>query len=288
MSELRDFLYLDTVKLHSFVSQLHGGLVSEINETLKRHGGLSAGIEVGIPPFGGKVGASKDKEDERQQTKHLTDPAYFSALYQYLRKESEIKDITVLSLQTRQQLAEGQFIEIIGIAEPPAVEHWIARVRALVDFIDRNFRLFAQTQTRSRGTQTLSKQQMNLFKDMVNFLEDYMCISRQDPGKQFIRVVKEGQAYSIWCGLLPDFIMVSLEAALPAEVHVVGRIERMLSEGETYKIVDFSRFNQPGGINKLLEALNALGPLIGQKEIKETDLQAQYPDVFVTPIAIYR
>lgn len=291
MSQLRDFLYLDTVKLHSFISQIHGGLISEINETIKRQGGMSAGIDIGIPTFGGgKVGASKGKENERQQTIQLTNPAYFGALYQYLQDESEIKGIAPGDLKTRQHLAEGQFVEMTGIAEPPAVEYWIARVRSLVEFIDKNLKLFTQTQTRSqrRASQSLSRKQMDLFKGMVDFLEDYMQISRKDPGKQYIRVTEEESAYSVWCGLIPDFITTPLQAALPAKVHIVGRVERLLGEEDVYKIVDLSQFNQPADINKLLDALNTLGPLIGQNQISETDLQAQFPDFFVTPIAIYR
>jgi hypothetical protein len=290
MPPLRDFLYLDTAKLYSFLSQIHGGLISDITDTIKQQGGLSAGIEVGLPPFGGKVGVAKDKGSERQQAMQLTDPAYFSALYQSLKKESQVKDITNSSLESQHELVEGEFVELESVAEPPVTENWISRVRALVDFVDRNLKLFTQTQSKDkrRNVQSLTKQQMGLFKDMVGFLEDYIRISRKDPGKQYIRLAREGQIYNVWCGLLPDYISAPLEVALPAEVRVFGRIERVLTEGEVIKIVDFSQFNQPGNIVKLLEALNALGPLIGQKAISETDLQAQYPDVFVTPVAIYR
>jgi hypothetical protein len=252
---------------------------------------LSAGIDISIPTFGGgKAGASKGKEDERRQTMQLTNPAYFGVLHKYLRDTSEIKDITAGDLQTRQSLAEGQFVEMTGTAEPPAVEYWIARIRALVEFIDKNLALFAPTKGKSqrRAAQSLSRKQMDQFKGVVDFLEDYMRIARRDPGRQYIRVTEEESAYSVWCGLVPDFITTPLEATLPAEVHIVGRAERLLGEGEVYRIVDLSQFSQPADINKLLDALNAMGPFIGQKQIGQTDLQAQYPDFFVTPIAVYR
>jgi len=291
MSGLRDFLYLDTARLHSFVSQIHGGLVSEISETIKRHGGVSAGVNIGILPVGGKVDASKGQENERQQTVQLTNPAYFDVLYEYLKAESAIKDITASDLRVREQLTEGQFIEMSGIAEPPVVEYWIDRIRALVEFLDSNFKLIMQVQLKGRASgasQRLSTQQLNLFKEMVNFLEGYIKVSRKDPGRQYIHVANDGQSYGVWCGLLPDFAAVPLQAALPAQVHVVGRVERLLSEGDIYRIVDFSQFSQTGDMSKLLDALSGLGPLIGQTQIKETDLQAQYPDIFVTPVAIYR
>jgi hypothetical protein len=292
MSQLRDFLYLDTDKLYSFVSQIHGGLISEISEIIRRQGDFSAGVDISIPTIGGvKVDAAKGKESERQQTIQLTNPAYFNVIYQYLKDKSEIENFVPGDNKIRQTLIEGQFVDITGIAEPPAVEYWIVRVRTLLDFISKNLKLFTQTQSKGqyRPAQLLQQKQMKLFKDMVGFLEDYMLISRKDPGKEYIRITADdGNNYSVWCGLIPDFVTTPLQAVLPAKVHIVGRVERLLDVGGIYKIVDLSQFNQPTDIKKLLDSLNTLGPILGQKQISETDLQAQYPDFFVTPIAIYR
>ena len=233
---------------------------------------------------------SKGSDNKREQTIQLTDPALFGALYQYLQDKSEVRSISVCDLETRQDLTEGGFVEMTGIAEPPTVEYWIARVRALVDFIDKNLGVLTQTRPkeRQRSSSSLTRRQMDLFKKMVDFLEDYMQVSRKDPGKQHIRIGGETSVYGVWCGLIPEYITAPLQAALPAKVCLVGRVERVLGEQDIYKIVDLSQFNRPGDVNKLLDALNALGPLIGQKQISQTDLQAQYPDVFVSPIAIYR
>ena len=199
-------------------------------------------------------------------------------------------DITAFDLQARAKLSEGQFVEMRGTAEPPVVEYWIARVRSLLDFLDRNLKLISPVHQKGtrQASSSLSRQQMALFRDMVNFLEDYTNVSRRDPGKQYIHIFEAGQAYGIWCGLLSEYITVPIQAALPAAVSVVGRVERILGEDEVYRIVDFSRFGQTADMTKLLDALSALGPLIGQTRISEEDLQAQYPDVFVTPLAMYR
>jgi hypothetical protein len=289
MSELRDFLYLDTARLYSFVSQIHGGLISEINETIKQLGGLSAGLNIGIPQLGGKVDASKGKESERQQTRQLTDPAYFSVLNSYLRREKELIDITESSTERRAQLKVGQFIEMRGNAEPPTVEHWITRINSIFEFVERNLKTISKLQPKSKGRKppTISSMEMRQFKATIDLLIDYMQMSRKDPGKQYIRITS-GQQYRIWCGLVPEYITISLQSTLPAEVQVCGRVERLLCEGEIHKIVDLSLFNQASDVDKLLEALNEASSVIGQTPISEVDLQAQYPDIFVTPIAIYR
>lgn len=289
MSELRDFLYLDTAKLHSFVSQIHGGLISEINETIKQMGGVSAGLNVGLPPVGGKVDASKGKESERQQTLQFTDPAYFNVLHQYLAQDKSVEDISSLTIKQRAKLEVGKFVEIQGLAEPPVVENWIERVKTLFDFFERNLKLFGKLQKgKSKSSQQLTNMQFREFSAILDFLEDYIGISRKDPGKQHLKILSADGEYKIWCGLLPDYITVSLQAALPANVRVFGRVERMMNTEEIFKIVDFSQFDQAAGVDKLLDALNGISSIIGQKKIEESDLQAQYPDVFISPVGIYR
>lgn len=287
MSELRDFLYLDTAKLHSFVSQIHGGLISVINEKFKQLGGVSAGLTVGLTPVGGKVDASKSKESERQQTLQLTDPAYFNVLYQYLKQKKDFTDVSSLDMKKREKLEIGQFVEIQGMAEPPVVEAWIERIRKLFSFFERNMKLIGK-QSKGKSTQKISNMQMREFKALLDFLEDYVNISRKDPGKQYIQVSTGDEAYKIWCGLLPEYANISLNTALPANVFVFGRVERLLSDEEIYKIVDFSQFSQSAGVSELLDVLNSFSVVIGQKEIVESDLQAQYPDLFITPVGIYR
>jgi len=289
MSELKDFLYLDTSKLHSFVSQIHGGLISEINETIKQLGGVSAGVSVGLPPVGGKIDASKGKESERQQTLQLTDPSYFNVLYQYLKKEKGIEDISSLDQNKRVKLEIGQFVEIQCLAEPPVVENWILRAKELFGFLERNMRHLGKlTKGKTKSSAQLSNMQMREFKAILDFMEDYITISRKDPGKQYIQGSTTDEEFKYWFGLLPDYINIELGAALPANVRIFGRVERLMKDGEIYKIVDFSQFGQSSGVDKLLDALNGLSSVFGQKEIIESDLQAQFPDIFITPVGIYR
>jgi hypothetical protein len=59
-------------------------------------------------------------------------------------------------------------------------------------------------------------------------------------------------------------------------------------EGETEKIVDLGMFNQASQMGKLLDVLNSFNALVGKSPIRETDLEAQCPDIFVTPVAIYQ
>jgi len=290
MAYLRDFLYLDNAKLHSFVSQIQGGMINEISETIKQLGGLSAGINVGIPPLGGKVDASKQKESERQQNITLTDPAYFAVLHQYLKQEKSLVDITGMSYDKVSDLSVGQFIEMRGIAEPPLVENWIERINSIFGFFERNLKTLGKLQNNQRGKSSSNFSNMDLrqFRSIIDLLIEYVNLTRKDPGKLFVRISPENQPFKIWCGLLSDYAMIPLQSALPAEIQVFGRIDHLVKEGKAEKIVDLSMFNQASQVDKLLGALNSFNSLAGQNPISESDLEAKYPDIFISPVAIYQ
>ncbi|MDX1417758.1 MAG: hypothetical protein R3293_26390 [Candidatus Promineifilaceae bacterium] len=290
---MRDFIYLDTVKLQSFVSQIQGGLISEVSEKIKQLGGLSAGINVGIPVIGGNVDASKGKESEHQQTIQLTDPVYFDVIYRHLEQEKQMVDITDMDEQSLGQLNIGQFVEMRGIVEPPAVENWIHRVQNVFDFTNRNIKLLSSSsrqggKRKRKQSGNLTARQMKEFQSVLDFLIDYINMSQIDPGKQYLAIHTEKGDYKVWSGLLPEFITVSLHSTLPAEFSILGRVERILKEGESWKIVDLSQFDQAIQTDQLLDVLNGVGSFIGQDDISKNDLQADYPDIFVTPIGLYR
>lgn len=292
MAYLRDFLYLDNAKLHSFVSQIQGGMISEISETIKQLGGLSAGINVGVPQIGvgAKVDAAKQKESERQQNITLTDPAYFGVLHQYLKQEKSLVDITEMSLDKVSDLPVGQFVEMRGIAEPPLVENWIERLNSIFGFFERNMKTFGRLQGNPKGKSSANLSNMDLrqFRSIIDLLIEYINLTRKDPGKQYVRISPENQNFKVWCGLLPDYAIVPLQSALPAEIQVFGRIDHLVKEGKTEKIVDLSMFNQASQVDKLLDALNGFNTLTGQSPISETDLEARHPDIFIAPVAIYQ
>ncbi|MBN8656951.1 MAG: hypothetical protein J0M11_14535 [Anaerolineae bacterium] len=292
MAYLRDFLYLDNAKLHSFVSQIQGGMISEISETIKQLGGLSAGINIGVPQLGvgAKVDAAKQKESERQQNITLTDPAYFGVLHQYLKQEKSLVDITDLSLDEISELSVGQFVEMRGIAEPPLVENWIERLNTIFGFFERNFKTFSNVQATPKGkpSSNFSNMQLRQFKSMIDLLIEYVNLTRKDPGKQYIRISPKNQPFKIWCGLLPDYAIVPLQSALPAEIQIFGRVDHFVRENGIEKIVDLAMFNQASQMGKLLEVLNSFNALVGKSPISETDLEARHPDIFVTPVAIYQ
>lgn len=188
------------------------------------------------------------------------------------------------------ELSAGQFIEMRGIAEPPLVENWIERINSIFGFFERNFKTFGKLLGNSKGKSSSNFSNMDLrqYSSIIDLLIEYVNLTRKDPGKLYIRISPKSQPFKVWCGLLSDYVMVPLQSSLPAEIQVFGRVDHLVKEGKTEKIVDLSMFNQASQVDKLLETLNGFNTLAGQSPISETDLEAKYPDIFITPVAIYQ
>ncbi len=292
MSELRDFIYLDTVRLRSFISQIQGGLVNEVNERTKETGELTGDLSAGIPSLiGGNLDVTKGRENERQKILQMTDPAYFEQLYRYLKDQNKIIDITGSSLKTRNVLRIGDFIEMGGMADPPVVENWIGQVQLLFNYLEKHFKAL---NSMPKVKLNFSHKELQQFKALMNLFVDYLHSFRRDTERQHLRISAPKQEYNIWCGIIKDFVVIRLNTILPANVRIVGKVERILDEGEVWQIVDF--ITGEGGANDgqqidpkmFVDTFNALVSTIGRPKITEMDFQVRYPDVFVIPIAVYQ
>lgn len=288
MAELRDFLYLDRAKLYSFVSQISGGITSEITEKTRQQGIYDGNTGLSNSPYNKIGGLAKFNETEYEQTIEVTPFRYFGVLYDHLVEQDNIKQ---LDSTPRSDLKTRQFVESQGLLEPPAVDGWINRFKTLWEFYERNLKVLAPTQsqnTRSskKNNKPLQDLQLKQFRQLFNVLLDFIDISRQEQNKIFVRM--KLNSYNVWCGLVPEFVIAPLQSELPADVTILGRVEKLMQENEVWKIIDFSLFDQSSQAGKLLEVLNGVSLNMGRRQISEGDLQANFPDIIITPLAIYR
>lgn len=281
MSELRDFLYMDTSRLHSFSSQIYGGLANEITEKTRQTKSFTGGVNTAL-----KAEGNREDESEHQHTFQLTDAARFSDLYAYLEGQ------TIKVNENSVTLQEGQFIEFVGVGYPPIIESWFKKMKSLVELIDKLAPLVLQSlpsQQRRNQKNKYSKQQMQTYMQMVDGIERLINLTRTNTEIQYIKVPIEGSPIVAWCGLIPEFIIVPV-SSLPARVRVFGRVEKTLKEDESWTVADLSHFDNIGGkgeTKKLIEVLNDMSP-ITKTSISLDDLTAKSPDFLVNPIAIYR
>jgi uncharacterized ubiquitin-like protein YukD len=195
-----------------------------------------------------------------------------------------------MSIEKILKLSKGQIIEFQGFATPPIVENWIDRINILFSFFERNYKTLTNFQGNRKGksSSNFSAMDFRQTKSIINFLIDFINLTRKDPEKQFIKISTKGQFFNIWCGLIPNYALSPLKSILPSEVKLIGKIERFLKEGESEKIVDLTLFSQHTKIENFLEALNSINLLSNQTAISETDLEVKYPDFLVSPLAIFQ
>ena len=295
-SEFRDFVYLDTAKLHNFASVIQGGLATEVSDKIKALGELTGSLKFGIAEFGANIGGSKGSERERTQTMQITDPLLFDGVYQALKKRG-LKTLSRITAEERKRLGVNDFVEIEVELNPPVVEAWIERLQLMIGLMGRYETLVKTKQPasaarpgRKANTQSATTSVLTQFEAITDLLIDYMNLSKRDPGKQYIRAsntqdTASTEQGSVWCGLLPEFTLVP-SADLSARVTIVGQLEHILNKGDEWKLVDLTKFTDTQAASSLLNALNSLP--IGVKPIKEEDFIAKHPDIFIRPLAIFR
>jgi hypothetical protein len=293
--ELRDFLYLDTAKVQSFASVIQGGIATEVSQRIRELGELSGGLKAEFMGVGGNLGTSKGSEHERVQTLRITDPVLFDGLYQTLAK-GPMEIIESATLEERGRLEIGQFVRISGVSRPPVLESWIEQLKLMLQLLKQYSELPGslgasvsnsnanKRSSRQQPTQS-PKQMIKQFEAIADLLINFAKIARQDPGKEYIVITPTSKAFSVWCGLLPEFIITPY-ADFATDVTVVGQVERILEQNNSWKLVDFSKFGNQSSTSALLDALNSLP--MGTQPVTEKELEARYPDIFIRPIAVYR
>ena len=94
--------------------------------------------------------------------------------------------------------------------------------------------------------------------------------------------------FRCWIPMDPQFELTSFR--LPGRFTVLGRVSRLLEEGQEESLIQLL----PEGLlvpdmekaeREILEALKNLP--IQDDPVASDDMKAKYPDVFVTPIAVY-
>ncbi len=252
-------------------------------------------LNLGIMQVGASVGGSKGRESERMQTLKITDAVLFDGVYRALAEDDKLVEIKDATVETRRKLSIRTFVKLEGTASPPVLESWMEQLRLTLDLLEKYSQLVGKmpnalsprSNKKGRGVsqQRPDTQMLKQFEAIVDLLQDYIRLTREDPGREYIRISPVTRQYNIWCGLLPEFVLAPY-ADFTSEVIVVGQVERLLDKEEIWKLVDLSKFGNQDTALALLSALNSI-PL-GLKEITENDLHAKYPDFFVRPLAIYR
>ncbi|HFE47336.1 MAG TPA: hypothetical protein ENJ18_17925, partial [Nannocystis exedens] len=144
MSELRDIIYLDRVRVESFVSQLAGGLTIDerIEEKTEETLDGRLGADLGFVTF--SVGGKKARATTLSTT---TIPAY--AILKTL--ETALRDADLLKKPEQKSILPGQIVQASG---EMTLESW-GLLASLVDNLQGAGLLGAKVYSRMRGKQEI-------------------------------------------------------------------------------------------------------------------------------------
>lgn len=91
MSTLREIVYLDRERVHSYTSQLDDGLTTELSSTAAQRSGLTGGVEAALGPVNFQVGAERGADTSTQVTR-IPAHAVLATLESSLTRERLLRD----------------------------------------------------------------------------------------------------------------------------------------------------------------------------------------------------
>ena len=266
--ELRDFLFLDSSLVRSFLAQLEGGEYDEVVERQRTLGKGGIGARVGISPVGVSGEKSKETSHETEATIRQVAASEFDRLYTQLNDGSlnvidEVSDSASIS-----GLQRKQFIEVDG-------RFRVSGFQQLIELIGSFSKIAPQIE------------QLGTTVDKETLIGMQAFASLNGPEKPLPLVVAVPGAMNFRVSLELDRQFVRTDA-WDVDATVLLKIQRIIRGDEHYVVGDpfegLLKLMPDKDRNKMIDSFKS-GQL-GALEIGDIEITA--PAIVGTPIAIYR
>lgn len=267
---LREFIYLDRVKVQDFLSSIEDGLTQEITQTVLRRGGTLEGkIKAAVAEAGMQSGF---KEVEEEELKRMTDAALFQRLHNYMRTEKLMRVITSLRPDEYGSIEIGDILEIDSQVELSSLDKIFDGINSMMALVN----ILSPGQIDRETTEAVNTFNAIASRSAAKGLN--VKASLLDPDSKY--------AFTM---TLPKAKLRVTKEEVEGRNKVLCRITRTLSQNETVELFSL----MPGlnvnrtQIRQIIQSFKTMPAELG-KPIKEKDLRIAYPAAVVTPIAIYR
>ena len=265
---LREFKYFDRRIVVDFLSSIEGGLARESKASYLQKSAQLGG-RVGFP--GLEIGGEKGrKEISIEESKTMEDAALFQRLYEALTDQKMINKIDWSKYSFWQDIERGRILEIHGRIELPVLE-------ITLDIFGQLLPIMQQFSPRG-----IDQKALTAFK-MLNRLSSLGTLN--------VRIIPaQNDEVNFVATLHRQKLKVSKQE-LADEYVVLGRVRKVLKEGETFDLFKLPIKMNEKMIEGFLKSFDNMPPealaLLGKKPTIE-DLQVCYPAVILNPIAIYQ
>ncbi len=217
MITLRDFIYLNTPVLESYLAQLAGYSVDEQSYSVSHKDVKEA--KAGVQVVGGSV--STESANETQSKRLLTPPAKFQSLVDILQQENQLKTLDLVDDEVWSELVRGDMVEmqvILGVPEFIGQLESIGDVRPLMDLV-KNFGIAEVTSDQETAV------------GGVNAMHGLL------KGKPIPLIGKSAGSpnYKVFGDLARDFLKTGVPD-LAGEATVLGKIQRIVPKGKSEEV----------------------------------------------------
>jgi hypothetical protein len=284
---LRDFYYLDDKTLRNYVSTIEDGIEMEKQTSMSKESPnwnfeLSTGelqkilIGLGIPIPDVAIGRSgKTQSVSINRTAQPTTSSLYNRLETYL--EPALQYLEGFDKAIWDQIEEGTFVKFNSTIELSRGYEYGKMFTQVGDFMQ----LASALELELEGAEDDKLQQALKYGEKVT-----------DKKTQKIKVIPTGsptptQMYFV-SSLNTDFLEVELEDMVDNNYTVVGRVEKVLAEGEKYTIFDPTLTGIQDSLNREQRRANRKQANQGNDAFSESDLYAEKPAIIMKPVAFYK
>ena len=285
MNTLRDFYYLDEKTLQNYVSTIEDGIEMEKQTSVNKNNPnwnfeLSTGemqkvlIALGIPIPELIVGRNgKTQSFSINRTLQPTMSSLFKRLETYL--EPAIQYLEGFDREIWNQIEEGQFIKCSCRVELSKGYEYATMFKQAEEFVQ-----MAST--------------FDIELDGVDDIQGAFKYGQKAIEKktQKIKLLPLGspsssQMYFV-CSINTDYLEVDLDDMAANNYTVLGRVEKVLTQGEKYTIFDPTLTGISNSINREQRRAKKKQPKQDNQYFSEKDLYAKKPAVIIKPIALFK
>lgn len=259
---LREFLYLDTSLVDTYLAQVEDGLYDESRDLTREGSGRKAEASVRASVVSAGVGGHGDSDHESERTYRQTPESRFNRLYDQL----EARNISDLGKNVWGDVVSKQIIDVACDLDVPTMSRLMVQGEQLADIVQL-------MQSFSLGEMSEGDQEA---------MTGIQALSARS-GDKFIATGELSTEAPVFAFKLSKAHLRTGLEDLEGEVNVVGKVERKWPEGESYSLMEV-----PGLSLISRQERRAATRNTSNDQPAPDGVQLDGPGVSMSVIAIYR
>lgn len=274
LSEVPEVVYTNDELIDRLFSYLNEGQIQEVvertldSEGTEKGGGIDKILQL-------RYSSTSSDEEEQELIRELDSIGKFAILHRILQDDDEVIEFDQLSLDERDDLSEGEFIQTRDrITSTP-----ISELQDKIDDFLPYFEMFDLDSSFEQDGEEFTLSEMQEFLDQIGAGEDIYRMNASDEIDSDIIFSSDDE--------LDDF------TTSYTQYYILGKVEYIFEEGEEEWLIDLIDL-MPGNDRqsrqqrrRFLRQITSGASELLEKDIDESDFKIGYPDIRIRPMAIY-